>query len=56
MSMMDEIRWIRRIIGEDEFLNIEKFLEAYSEYSLNDVYYSKDVYTKYEEWKTEKNL
>ena len=56
MSIMSEMKQIRKSIGEKEFSKIEKFLRVHPQYLLNDVYYNNQVYRKYENWKKKNNL
>lgn len=44
MSILQEYAAIRRSLGEENYAEIEKFLENHPEYYLSDVYYKKPVF------------
>lgn len=52
MSILQEYEVIRKILGEEEYLNICEFLKENPEYYLSDIYYNVDnAFENYKEWK-----
>ena len=50
MSILQEYGRIRKSIGEQEYLNIEKFLETHPDILLSDVYYKPSCWEHYLKW------
>ena len=53
MSIMTEYRSIKKELGTEEFNRIETYLEMNSNLLLSDIYYNRNEYKKYEQWKNE---
>lgn len=53
MSIFQDYAKIRQSIGEVVFNRIEKFLDAYQNFLLSDVYYNKDVWMQFVKWEKE---
>lgn len=50
MSILQEYKEIRRLLGEEVFAAIEKYLEEHPELFLSDIYYKQEEFKKFEAW------
>lgn len=51
MSLLQEYETIRRDIGEDTYHAIEKYLNIHKDLYLSDIYYKRDEWEKFENWR-----
>lgn len=51
MSILQELEEARRFIGEETYKDINKFLDERPALLISDVYYNKDVWAEFEEWR-----
>ena len=54
MSILQEYEQIKKRIGTERFLRIEKFLKVHPNYFLSDIYYKKSVWDEFEKWERTK--
>ena len=54
MSILQEYEEYRQKLGEEEWNNIDQFLEEHGQYDLSDVLYKERVWKVYEDWKNGK--
>ena len=50
---MTEYRSIKKELGTEEFNRIETYLEMNPNVLLSDIYYNRNEYKKFEQWKNE---
>jgi hypothetical protein len=50
MSILQEYESIKRRIGMEKFLGIERYLELHPNLLLSDIYYNQKEYKKFERW------